>query len=300
MKTYDVVIIGASFAGLAAATQLGRARRSILLIDDGKPRNRFAEHSHGFLTRDGSTPSEILSIAREQLSKYKTVDFVQGRALSIQTGDVFEVKADESYFGRRIILAHGMKDILPDIPGLADLWGTSVFNCPYCHGYELGDRPLGVLGNNEVTVHQAMMLPDWSKDVILFTNGPATFDEETMDRFMRRGLKVEQTEIVRLVSLGGLLHSIELADGRFVKREGLLIAPRMVPAASFADDLNLEMEKTPMGSYIKTDARKETSMKYVFAAGDLARMPHSVTFAAADGVMAGVGAHQSLLTEDWA
>lgn len=300
MKTYDVIIVGASFAGLAAATQLGRARRSVLLIDDGKPRNRFAQHSHGFLTQDGVAPLEILRVAREQLAKYKTVEFLDSRVEQVVPNQPFKVVAEETHLARRIILAHGMKDILPEVPGLADLWGASVFNCPYCHGYELGDRPLGVLGNGDTAIHQAMMLPDWSSDVILFTNGPATFDENTMDRFKRRGLVIEEAGIAKLVAKDGLLEKVVLVDGRSVDREGLLIAPQMVPSAPFADELGLEMESTPMGIYIKTDGRKETSLKYVFAAGDLARMPHSVTFAAADGVMAGVGTHQSLLAEDWA
>jgi thioredoxin reductase len=303
MDPYDVIVIGGSFAGLAAATQLARARRSILVIDDGQPRNRFAKHSHGFLGQDGVPPSEILAVAHGQLAAYPTVDFLRGRAASATQSEagLFEVETPEGHrAARRLILAYGVRDVLPEIEGLRELWGTDVFHCPYCHGYELRDRPLAILSNGEAAVHQAIMLPDWSPDVMLFTNGPATFDETARARIARRGVPLDETPVARVVAEGGSLRSIVLADGREVSRAAILTATRVEPSSDLAVRLGCDQEDTPLGTMLRTDARKETTVAGVYAAGDLAHVPHSVSFAVADGVMAGVMAHQSLLAEDWA
>jgi len=298
--SFDVVVVGGSFAGLSAATQLGRARRSVLVIDDGKPRNRFARNSHGFLTQDGVSPVEILRTAREQLSRYPTVRFLTSRATAARRGEGFEVETTEGSFeARRLVLAYGMRDLLPEVEGLKELWGTGVFHCPYCHGYELREEPLGILGNGEIALHQAMMLPDWSSDVMLFTNGPSEYDEQARQRLAKRGVTVEEGKIARLVSSGKELAAVEMADGRRIPRRGLLTATRVEPVCDLHAQLGCAMDDGPLGAYVRTDFKKETTVPGVVAAGDLARMAGGVALAVGDGNMAGSMSHQSLLAEDW-
>lgn len=299
MAPFDVIVVGGSFAGLAAATQLARARRRVLVIDGREPRNRFAHCSHGFLTQDGKTPDEILSIAREQLAAYPTVVSMRGLAVdarALEDGS-FEVicSGDCRFTAARLILATGVRDILPEIDGLSDLWGTGVFHCPYCHGYEVGDRPLGVLNNGAGGFHQAMLLREWSDDIVIFTNGPAAFEAGHLEAFAARGIAIEETPVARLIADGDELAAVELTDGRRVPRGGLLIAPGNVPNSDLAARLGCEMSDTPVGHVIKTDDSKETTVKGVYAAGDTARAFANVTFAVSDGVLAGVSAHRSLV-----
>lgn len=297
-ERFDVIVVGGSFAGLAAATQLARARRKVLVIDAREPRNRFAKHSHGFLGHDGKTPDEILGAARSQLAAYPTVSSIRGLVTDAHAmgDDAYEVESGACRFqASRLILATGLRDILPEIPGLADLWGTGVFHCPYCHGYEVGDRPLGVLGNGEVGFHQSVLLRDWTDDLTLFTQGPLSVDEAQRETLNRRGIKIEETPVARLHAEGDDLASIELTDGRRVARAGLLIAPRFVPNSDLAERLGCEMTELPNGRIVKTDDFKETTVKGIYAAGDTARAFGNVTLAVADGVMAGVGSHRSLI-----
>ncbi|MBR9905816.1 MAG: NAD(P)/FAD-dependent oxidoreductase, partial [Gammaproteobacteria bacterium] len=191
--SFDAVIIGGSYAGMAAGLQLARARRKILLIDAGQPRNRFASHSHGFLTQDGAPPAEIAAEARSQLMEYPTVEWRTGR-LEVVTGtaDNFLVAlADGStYQARRIILAAGVTDELPGLPGLAELWGKRVFHCPYCHGYELGKEGIGVLATSELAMHHGLMLPDWGATT-LFLNDAFEPNAEQLAQLKARGTQVE-------------------------------------------------------------------------------------------------------------
>lgn len=295
---FDVIVVGGSFAGLAAAIQLGRARKRVLVIDGREPRNRFARHSHGFLGQDGKPPEEILGLARDQLATYSTVTLMKGLVTDARKldGETFEVEAGACrYPSRRLILALGLRDILPDVPGLADLWGTGVFHCPYCHGYEVGDRPLGVLGNGEVGFHQAMLLREWSDDLILFTQGRLTVEPAQREALESRGIKVEETPLACLIPNGDDLAAVELKDGRRIPREGLLIAPRSVPSSDLAERLGCEITELSNGRFVKVDEMKETTVKGIYAAGDAARMFGNVSFAVADGVMAGVAAHRSLV-----
>jgi thioredoxin reductase len=295
----DVIVVGGSFAGLSAATQLARARRSVLVVDDAQPRNRFAAHSHGFLTQDGTPPARILALARAQLAEYPTVSFHYGRALAARkTESGFSVDAGPTFVGRRLVLTYGMRDHLPDVPGLAEAWGRGVFHCPFCHGYEVRDRPLAVLGNGDVAVHQATMIPDWSPDVILFTNGPATFAVSARVRLERRGVRVEETPVARVVSRGDLLEAVELADSRRIPRTALLTASRVEPASDLHAALGCALEEGPLGPFLRTDAMKETSVPGVYAAGDLARAAGNVPVSVGDGAWAGASAYRSLLSED--
>src|SRR5688572_15196043 len=169
MQLHDVIVVGGSFAGLSAAMQLGRARRRVLVVDAGRPRNRFAHSSHGFLGQDGRSPAEILETFRQQVLAYPTVELRQDEASDARDagdgGFVVELGSGGSVRARRLVLATGVVDELPAVPGLAERWGVTVLHCPYCHGYEVADTRLGVLATGEGSMHHALLLPDWSADV---------------------------------------------------------------------------------------------------------------------------------------
>ncbi|MDO5895589.1 NAD(P)/FAD-dependent oxidoreductase [Agrobacterium sp. Azo12] len=294
---YDVIIIGGSYAGLSAAIQLGRARRKVLIIDEGLRRNRFAAHSHGFITQDGVDPAVIAAKAREQVLNYPTVTWLSGRADSAQklaTSDTdagFEVFAKSArHLSRRLLLATGVKDLLPAIEGLAERWGKAVFHCPYCHGYELNQGPIGVIAGSELSMHHALMLPDWGPTTLLL-NDAFTPDTEQLAALTARGTTLVRCPITAITGHA----DINLADGRVLSFAGLFAMAPFELASPIATDLALEMEQGPLGATIKTDVMKETSLPGVFACGDAARPMASVALAVGDGNLAGAGVHRSLM-----
>jgi thioredoxin reductase len=295
---HDVIIIGGSYAGLSAALQLGRARRDVLIIDEGKRRNRFADHSHGFLTQDGVDPAVIAAEARAQVMEYKTVNWLSARAdraARIEASDGvppgFEVTANgKRYQARRLLLATGVKDILPAIPGLSERWGKSVFHCPYCHGYELNQGRIGVIAGSELSMHHALMLPDWGPTTFLI-NDAFEPDTDQLQNLAARGVTVERSPIEAITGHA----DIQLADGRTLPFAGLFTLAPFEMASPIAGELGLDFEQGPVGSTIKTDPMKETSMPGVFACGDAARPMASVALAVGDGNLAGAGLHRSLM-----
>jgi thioredoxin reductase len=301
---YDAVVVGGSWAGLSAAMQLARARRRVLVVDAGQPRNRFARASHGFLGQDGQTPATILETARAQVLAYPTAELRRDEATEAappaETRDgAFEVAlaSGATARARRLVLATGIVDELPDLPGLRERWGTSVLHCPYCHGYEVAGGRLGVLAVGEMSVHQALLLPDWSADVTLFTNGTFEPTAAQCDALAARGVRVVSQPVVGLVGDGLALAGVRL-DGpkgaEVIGLDALFTASRTRMASPLAERLGCAFDEGPFGPVIRTDARKETTVPGVYAAGDAARVPHNATWASADGVTAGIYAHQSL------
>ncbi len=296
-RIYDVIIIGGSYAGLSAAIQLGRARRKVLVIDEGQRRNRFAAHSHGFITQDGVDPAVIAAKAREQVLNYPTITWLSARADSAQklttssTDAGFEVLAKGvRHLSRRLLLATGVKDLLPAIEGLAERWGKAVFHCPYCHGYELNQGPIGVIAGSELSMHHALMLPDWGPTTLVL-NDAFTPDAEQLAALTARGTTLERCPISAITGHA----DINLADGRVLSFAGLFAMAPFELASPIAHDLGLEMEQGPLGATIKTDVMKETSLPGVFACGDAARPMASVALAVGDGNLAGAGVHRSLM-----
>jgi thioredoxin reductase len=295
---HDVIIIGGSYAGLSAALQLGRARRDVLIIDEGKRRNRFASHSHGFLTQDGADPAAIAAEARAQVMEYGTVNWLSARAesaarLEAADGSLarFEVMANgKQHLARRLLLATGVKDILPEIPGFAERWGKAVFHCPYCHGYELNQGRIGVIAGSELSMHHALMLPDWGPTSFLI-NGAFEPDADQLQSLAARGVMIERSPIEAITGHA----DIRLADGRTLPFAGLFALAPFEMASPIASELDLDFEQGPVGSTIRTDPMKETSMPGVFACGDAARPMASVALAVGDGNLAGAGLHRSLM-----
>lgn len=289
----DVIVIGGSYAGMAAALQLARARRKVLVIDSGQRRNRFASHSHGFLGQDGADPARIWAEARSQLELYPTVDWVDGAARGISgRPDDFRVTLDGDavYSGRRILLATGVVDQLPNIPGVEERWGRTVFHCPYCHGYELDQGRIGVIATGPMSIHQAQLLPEWG-EVTLFASDAVALDTDQRDDLRARGVTIEEAIVARITGAA----DVELRDGRVLSFAGLFTASRTSPASSLAEAAGCALVETPMGSQIMTHETKETSVPGIFACGDVARAPHSVSLAVGDGAWAGAQVHRSLV-----
>jgi thioredoxin reductase len=298
-EDYDVVVVGGSWAGLAAAMQLGRARRRVLVIDAGQPRNRFTRAAHGFLGQDGRSPAAILDTFRGQVLAYPTIRFHTGEATDAHASDdgafVVRRSSGDPVRAQRLVLATGVRDELPSIPGLAERWGITVAHCPYCHGYEVGDRRLGALASDDQSMHYALLLRDWSSDVTLFTNGTFSPDAEQQAALAAHGIRVETRMIDALVGDAPDLAGVRLRDGDLVPLDTLFTATRTHMASPLAERLGCAFDEGNFGPIVRTDARKETSVPGVYCAGDAAREPHNATWAAADGATAGVSAHQSLV-----
>lgn len=289
---FDLIIVGGSYAGMAAALQLVRARRSVLVIDAGSRRNRFADSSHGFLTQDGNSPQAIAATAKAQLLAYPTVQWLEATAISAsKIASGFQVSTDtQSYQAKRLILATGVTDQLPEIPGLAERWGKSIFHCPYCHGYELDQGPIGVVAASPLALHHALMLPDWGPTT-LFTNQCFEPDAEQKAQLLARGVVIESGKVLQISGKA----DVHLASGQIVQMAGLFTQPTTTVNSPLAEQLGCQFEQGPLGAFIQTSASKETTVAGVFACGDNARMAGSVAIAIGDGSLAGAMAHQSLL-----
>lgn len=294
--TYEVIIIGGSFAGLSAAMQLVRARRRVLLVDAGRPRNRFAEASHGFLGQDGAAPEAIMRVGLRQLSAYPTFDFVHGEATqAAKTPEEVQVALSDGsqVRGSRLILALGVSDELP-LPSMTPRWGVSVLHCPYCHGYEVRDRQIAVIANHPAAAHQALLLPDWGPTTY-YTQGRFEPTPEEAAQLAARGVPVQRTPVAELLGEGAATEALRLADGRVVAAGAVFTAPRTRIASPLAEQLGCAFSDGMTGPFIQVDEIKRTSVEGVLAAGDAAQPMHNATLASAAGVMAGVSAHRSLM-----
>lgn len=289
---FDIAVIGGSFAGLSAALQLARARRRVAIFDTGMRRNRFAASSHGFLAQDGQPPAAIVAQARSQLAAYPTVQWLEHEVEAVAgSADAFELRAGgQAWQARRLLLAMGVADGLPPVPGLAERWGRSVFHCPYCHGYELQQGRIGVIATGPSSLHQALLLPEWGPTTF-FLQDALTLGEQEAGQLAARGVSVEATPIAAIVDEARVL----LADGRSLDFAGLFTASRTAPASPLAAQLGCEHEEGPLGPFVKTGAMKETTVPGVFACGDLARAAGNVAMAVGDGAMAGAAVHRSLV-----
>ncbi|MFD5694584.1 NAD(P)/FAD-dependent oxidoreductase [Streptomyces rubiginosohelvolus] len=310
-QRYDVVIVGGGAAGLSGALALGRARRSVLVIDAGEPRNAPASHVHNYLGRESTPPGELLAIGRGEAAGYGT-EFVEGRVASAErlpeSGEGeqgFRVVTEDgrSVEARRLLVTTGLVDELPPVPGLAARWGREVLHCPYCHGHEVADRPIGVLATGPLAVHQALMWRQWSDDVTLFLHTGPEPTEEEYEQLAARGVAVVDGEVTGLAVADDRFTGVTLASGRVVPREALVVQARFVARSAVLESLGLkpvaqEMGGTVIGSYIPTDPTGATEAPGVWAAGNVTRLTEQVIGAAAAGLMAGGAVNGDLITED--
>lgn len=301
MSNYDVLIVGGGAAGLSAALVLSRARRSVAVIDAGQPRNAPAAHMHGFLGSDGLAPSALLAAGRREVLGYGA-HLVPGTATDLrhhegpEPGTRFAVALEDGRVltARRVLVGTGLRDDVPDIPGLRERWGRDVLHCPYCHGYEVADQPLGVIGGTREATAHAHLVRQWSDDVVHFANG-APVDAEERERFRARGITVVEGRIVRLVIERDRLAGVELENGRVVPRAAVFVRPRLVPHGGLLERLGCASDN---GWVVTTDPSGRTSVPGVWVAGNAADPRAQVVTAAGQGSAAAIAINNDLVEED--
>ncbi|MFJ9717548.1 NAD(P)/FAD-dependent oxidoreductase [Streptomyces sp. NPDC101213] len=304
---YEVVVVGGGAAGLSAALVLGRARRRTLVVDAGEPRNAPAAHMQGYLSRDGMSPAEFLATGREEIARYG-VELVRDRVVDATRDGGFAVAlaGGRTVRARQLVVATGLKDELPPVEGLAERFGRDVLHCPYCHGWEVRDQAFGVLATSPMSVHQALMVTQWSKDVKLFlhTVGEAELSDEDLRRLAAAGVDVVPGEVAALVVEDDRLTGVRLAgggtaaDGTVHARQVLFVAPRAVPRTGLLARLGAETTETPFGRYPVVDGRGLTTVPGLWAAGNASGFAEQVVNAASRGYRAGAAINGELLTAD--
>ncbi|OBK17929.1 NAD(P)/FAD-dependent oxidoreductase [Mycobacterium asiaticum] len=297
---WDCVIAGGGAAGLSAALVLGRARRRTLLIDQGEQSNRSSHGIGGLLGHDGRPPTELYSVGRTELAKYPSVDVLDTEIIGAQSGFVVELADGRRERSRTVLLATGMKYRWPRIPGLDELWGRSVFHCPFCHGWEVRDRPLAVVANGERAIHSALLLRGWSADIVILTNGRAAFDSEQYRLLDTAGMPVDERPIAEFRSFAGELAAIVFRDGSRIARAGALVETTMHQCSTLVAQLGVVVSAaSPVATQaVVVDAFQRTSVPGVFAAGDIAAQMPQVAAAVSSGSLAGAAIVQALLNGD--
>lgn len=265
----DVVVVGAGPAGLSAALNLVRARQTTVVLDSNRPRNAATFHSHGFLTRDGISPLELRSLGRDELAVYPGATFAKTTVSSIRaTGDGFVVSAkDEEYTAKTVLIATGVTEQLPALPSLRAYYGTSIHSCIECDGFEYADQPIALIGESRDLADRALLLSQWSRDLIVFTNDTAAISESDEARLVERGIRVERAKIADVAGDRSGLTGVTLATGETIARSGAFVRPGYRAALGFAAELGLE---TNADGFIVVDGSGRTNVTGVYAAGDSA------------------------------
>lgn len=298
-KTFDVIIVGGSYAGLAAGMALGRALRKVLIIDNGKPCNRQTPHSHNFLTNDGKTPAAIAAVARQQVSRYDTVEFFNGLAINgakTKIGFEITVASGETFAAKKLIFATGIKDLLPAIDGLSECWGISVIHCPYCHGYEVRNEKTGILGNGENAFDFSRLISNWTKDLTIFTNGISTLNTGQKEKLQQHQVNIVEKEIERLEHHKGHLRNIIFKDGSTSFVKAIYSPAPFEQHCKIPQALGCELTEE---GYIKIDNMQETTIKGIFAVGDNAAKMRTVANAVAMGTAAGITISKNMILEEF-
>ncbi|WP_222166395.1 NAD(P)/FAD-dependent oxidoreductase [Edaphocola aurantiacus] len=291
---YDAVVIGGSYAGLSAAMALGRALRKVLIIDSGMPCNRQTPHSHNFLTRDGSTPAELSAIALEQVLAYPTISLCKDIAInSVNDASLFTTTtaSGDLYKSHRLVLATGIKDMMPEIPGIAECWGISVIHCPYCHGYEYHSQPTAILANGKMAFEFAMLLYNWSKELYLLTNGPVTMTEEQISQLRKLSIHIIEQPLASIRHKEGKLEEIIFDDDTKLALPAMYARLPFVQHSTIAANLGCAL--TEQG-HIVIDMVQQTSIAGVYACGDNSSGMRSVAQAVYSGSMAGAALNREL------
>ena len=299
-KHLEVIIVGGSYSGLAAAMSLGRALRKVLVIDSNKPCNRQTPHSHNFLTQDGKTPLEIASLAKQQVAQYDTVEFLEGiatKARKVENGFEVQTASGELFQANKLLFATGIKDIMPDIKGFSECWGISVLHCPYCHGYEVKDKVTGILGNGEYGFEFSKLISNWTEKLTLFTNGKSTLTVEQTEILEKQHIRIEEKEVQELEQINGKLQSILFKDGTKQPVEAIYSKLSFDQHCTLPEELGCELTEE---GYIETDAFQKTTLDGVFACGDNVTRMRAVATAVAMGTTAGAVINRELIEEKFA
>ena len=293
-ETYDVAVVGGGAAGLSAALVLGRARRRVAVVDAGAPRNAPASHMHGFLSRDGMSPAELIACARAEVRSYG-VDLVDDEVVEITEGFTLRLAGGGTVTARRLLLATGAVDELPDIPGVRERWGRDVLHCPYCHGWEVRDQAIGVLGTAPDSVDHAQLLRQWSDDVIFFAHTYAVTARERATLAVR-GIRVIDALVARISAVDDRLDAVQLADGRAIPRAAVFIRPVLhAHPNGLTESLGCAVDESGL---VRVDAAGRTSVAGVWAAGNVADPRAQVVTAAGEGSAAAIAINADLVEED--
>lgn len=298
-NTYDILIVGGSYSGLAAGMALGRAMRKVLIIDSGDPCNKQTPRSHNFLTQDGTPPNKIAGLARQQVEAYETVDFLDAFVTAgSQTASGFsiQVHTGETFTAKKLVFATGIKDSLPDLPGFAECWGISVLHCPFCHGYEVRHQKTGILANADAAFELSTLIANWTNELVLYTNGPAQLTGQQRKKLQEHGISIVETEIARLEHRNGHIENIAFKDGAKATVKAIYARLPFVQHSTVPQSLGCEL--TPEG-YIKTDMAQRTTVPGVYACGDNTSRMRTVANAVAMGTAAGIMLNKELAEEEF-
>lgn len=298
-KNFDVIIIGGSYSGLSAGMSLGRSLRNVLIIDNGKPCNRQTPHSHNFVTHDGKTPAEIAKLAKEDVEKYDTIQFYNGMVVKTKkTTEGFEVEtsSSEKFYAKKLIIASGVKDMMPEIPGFAECWGISVIHCPYCHGYEVKNEITGILSNGDMAYEFSKLIFNLTKNLTLFTNGKASLSKEQIEKLNQNKIILNEDEIKEIKHENGVIQNLVFKNGEEVSLQALYAKIPFEQNINVSADLGCEL--TEQG-FIKVDMMQKTNIPGAFACGDNVTMMRSVANAVAQGSFAGAVVNKELADEEF-
>lgn len=296
---FDAIIIGGSYSGLAAAMSLGRSLRKVLVIDSGKPCNRQTPYSHNFITHDGSTPHAIAVVAKQQVLKYPTVNFYDGLATAaVKTPTGFEVTtaAGDVFTAKKLLFTTGIFDQTPTIPGFADCWGITVLHCPYCHGYEIKDKIIGLFANGDLAFEFCKTHSNWSKNLVVFTNGKSTLSQGQVNKLAGKNIEIIEQEINQIVHADGAIKYIVLADGSIKNIDALYAKVDFKQHCELPQQMGCGLNEH---GYLAVDECHQTSVPGVFAAGDNTTMFRSVAAAVGSGNKAGIFINKNLIEEEF-
>jgi thioredoxin reductase len=294
---HDAIIIGGSYAGLSAAMALGRSLRNVLLIDAGEPANRQTPHAHNLLTHDGRPPADIAAEARAQVLAYPTVALLTDRATTAHQTDVGFAITTESgamHEGRKLVLATGVPDQLPNVPGLAACWGISVLHCPYCHGYEVAGQAIGILANGDMVVEMTRLIQQWSKHLTLFTNGPATLDAAQREQIERLDVPIVEATLTEVVHEAGYVRHLLTPGGNTYPLDALFVRPTVAHANPLAEQLGGTINAMKL---IEVNAFGQTNVPGLYAVGDCSSPLRAISAAIASGGIAGAFLNRELIEE---
>lgn len=299
LNQFDVIIVGGSYSGLAAAMALGRALRNVLIIDNGKPCNIQTPHSHNFLTQDGKTPKEISSLARQQVESYDTVKFFNATAkkgTKTVKGFNIQVESDETFAGRKLIFATGIKDIIPSVEGSSECWGISLLHCPYCHGYEVRSKKTGILANGDSGFEFSILISNWTSDLTLYTNGISTLTDEQTTKLKNHGVKIDEKELAKFDHVNGQIKNIVFEDGSKTSLNAMYTRAAFEQHCELPEILGCEITED---GYIKVDGLQKTSIEGIFAVGDNTTRMRTIANAVAMGTTAGTVVNKEICLEDF-
>jgi len=295
----DVVVIGGGAAGLAGAMMLGRSLRRVAVIDADEPRNAPSKHLHGFPSRDGADPAEMVKIGQEEVRNYGG-EIRNARVAGLERTDEggFAVRFEGGgvLTARAVLVATGLQDELPEIAGLRERWGNDVLHCPYCHGFEVRDTPLAVVGGDDrpFTMHQAQLVRQWSDDIVFFPHRITLTDDER-HRLLARGVRIIDGEVARIVTEDDAVSGVALADGQIVPREAVFVGPRFVPQDELLTSLGCDVDDN---GWVRVGLSGQTSVAGVWAAGNVVDSPAQLVNAASAGSKAAIALNHYLLADD--